>query len=185
MSLRDGRNAIAYPPDRVAHNCTCRLSCHREETEGRIRLLRRCRRACATCPGIGVKPSFWLRSTSRYKSSRQRRSKNDSITFVVRAKNGTPQYMRDGGLPPRCEMRLCASCREAPTVVLRFSCQRSIWKCHWHPEGFGADSWSRSIVTARKNHMPPHIQSAKWGVRSINLSLKRLVIMHFTLNLWA
>ena len=50
------------------------------KTEGRIRLLRRCRRACATRPGIGVKPSFWLRSKSRYKSSSQRRSKNDSYT---------------------------------------------------------------------------------------------------------
>ena len=86
-------------PERAAHNCTCRLSYYRAETEGRIRLLRRCRRACATCPGIGVKPSFWLRSKSRYKSSRQRRSKNNSITFVVRAKNGTPQNMRDGGEP--------------------------------------------------------------------------------------
>ena len=30
----------------------------------------------------------------------------------------------------------------------------------------GADSWSRSIVTARRNHMPPHIQSAKWGAKN-------------------
>ena len=30
------------------------------QIEGRIRLLRRCRRACATSPGIGVKPSFYL-----------------------------------------------------------------------------------------------------------------------------
>ena len=68
-----GRDANAYPPDRAAH-FLIHDSLLRAETEGRIRRLRRCRRACATSPGIGVKPSFRLRSQSRYKSSRQRRS---------------------------------------------------------------------------------------------------------------
>ena len=61
-------------PDRAAH-FLINDSLLRAETEGRIRLLRRCRRACATSPGIGVKPSFRLRSSSRYKSSRRSRSK--------------------------------------------------------------------------------------------------------------
>jgi len=64
-----GRDANAYPPDRAAH-FLINDSLLRAEMEGRIRLLRRCRRACATSPGIGVKPSFRLRSSSRYKSSR-------------------------------------------------------------------------------------------------------------------
>ena len=36
-----------------------------------------------------------------------------------------------------------------------------LWLCHWHPEGFGADSWSRSVVTPRRNHMPPWLRGGE------------------------
>ena len=66
-----------------------------------------------------------------------------------------------------CEMGLCAPCRGAPAVVVFDSVVKDqLWLCHWHPEGLGADSWSRSNFTPRRNHMPPHKQSAKQGVRS-------------------
>ena len=53
----------------------------------------------------------------------------------VPAARDSPPYGQRGRCPSRvaksyaklCEMGLCASCREAPTVVLRFSCQRSNW----------------------------------------------------------
>ena len=50
-----------------------------------------------------------------------------------------PSRRAKGAVKRFVEMGLCAPCRGAPTVFVRFSCQRSIWKCHWHPEGFGAD----------------------------------------------
>ena len=46
-----------------------------------------------------------------------------------------------------------------------------------------ADSWSRSVVTARRNHMPPHMQSAKWGGEKIGIQPIGQYV--FTLNLWA
>ena len=62
-------------PDRAAH-FLINDSLLRAETEGRIRLLRRCRRACATSPGIGVKPSFYLSHINVVSSRRAfRRSK--------------------------------------------------------------------------------------------------------------
>ena len=45
------------------------------------------------------------------------------------------------------------------------SSKDSVVKDQCYPEGFGADSWSRSNFTPRRNHMPPHIQSAKTGKR--------------------
>ena len=35
----------------------------------------------------------------------------------------------------------------------------SVVKDQCNPEGFGADSWSRSNFTPRRNHMPPHLSS--------------------------
>ena len=55
----------------------------------------------------------------------------------------------------RPKMGLCASCREAPAVVQRFGCQRSSEAAR----RLGADSRSRSNLTARGNHMPPHLSS--------------------------
>ena len=52
-----------------------------------------------------------------------------------------PSRRAKGAVKRFIEMGLCTPCRGAPTVFVRFSCQRSIWKCHWHPEGFGADWW--------------------------------------------
>jgi len=49
----------------------------------------------------------------------------------------------------------------------------------------GADSRRRSNLTARGNHMPPHKQSAKLGVRSIKSLRTHTPVVRFTLYLWA
>ena len=49
----------------------------------------------------------------------------------------------------------------------------------------GADSRRRSSFTARGNHMPPHKQSAKQGVRSIKSFRMHIPDMRFALCLWA
>ena len=58
-----GRVVNAYPPSQSLCSRVYRKGLVRQ-IEGRIRLLRRCRRACATSPGIGVKPSFYLPHTN-------------------------------------------------------------------------------------------------------------------------
>ena len=61
-----------------------------------------------------------------------------------------------------CEMGLRAPCRGAPAVVVFDSVVKDqLWLCHWHPEGFGADSWSRSNFTTRRNHKPPWLRGGE------------------------
>ena len=60
VAYGDGRNASAYPPDRAMHFIDITTIFIVRQICGSDRRLRRCRRACATCPGIGVMPSAYL-----------------------------------------------------------------------------------------------------------------------------
>ena len=88
------------------------------------------------------------------------RASHTSHLAIASAKpNASPCGMQVAKL---CEMGLRAPCRGAPAVVAFDSVVKDqLWLCHWHPEGFGADSWSRSNFTTRRNHKPPWLRGGE------------------------
>ena len=89
----------------------------------------------------------------------------------------TEQARRHFAALPK-KMGLCASCREAPAVVQRFSCQRSSEAAR----RLGADSRSRSNFTARGNHMPPQVLREGFEGGAVNIPKNIFNFFHETVE---
>ena len=73
--------------------------------------------------------------------SSQSKFQETIVPRVIRVPHVPLRHLQSAKL---CEMGLCASCREAPAVVLRFSCQRSSWLSSHLPADFKARSTFQS-----------------------------------------